>query len=62
MKILELLMLLSDDLLVLELKQLALLLEIGYDLSKTFLEEIDLCLEQLDLLVLFKLTLSVFFH
>ena len=61
-QIAELLVLLSHDLLVLELEQLALLLKVGDDLAKTLLKQVDLCLEQLDLLRLLKLTLSVLLH
>ena len=61
-QIAELLVLLSHDLFVLELEQLALLLKVGDDLAKTLLEQVDLRLEQLDLLRLLKLTLSVLLH
>ena len=54
-------MLFFDDLLVLELKQLSFAFEVGNDLAKTLLQEINLCLEKLDLLVLFELLSRVFF-
>ena len=54
-------MLLTDDLFVLELEEFPLFLEIGHDLTKTLLQELDLRLEHLDLLVLLELLLRVFF-
>ena len=54
-------MLLTDDLLVLELEKFPLFLEIGHNLTKALLQELDLRLEHLDLLVLLKLLLRVFF-
>ena len=62
MQVLQLLVLLANDLLVLEFKQLPLFLKVSYDLSKTLFEEINLCLEQLDLFILFKLLLSILLH
>ena len=55
-------MLLSNNLLILELEKLPLFFKIGYDLCETFLKQIDLGLEQLDLLVLLKLLLGMLFN
>ena len=55
-------MLLANDLLILELEQLSLLLEICHDLAKTLLQQVNLGFQQLDLLIFFKLLLSVLFH
>ena len=52
-------MLLSDDLLILELQKLSLLLKISNLLAETFLKKINLGLEHLDPLVLLKLLLAV---
>lgn len=43
-EILKLLMLLTDNLLVLKLKKLAFFFEISYDLAETFFKKLDLCL------------------
>ena len=55
-------MLLSNDLLILELEQLPFLLEVGNDLSQTFLEKFNLGFEQFNLFVLFKLFLGMLLH
>ena len=55
-------MLLANDLLVLELEQLALFLEVGHNLAQALLEQVDLGLEQLDLLGFLKLTLGMLLH
>ena len=62
MQILKLFMLLSNDLLILELEQLSLLLKVGNDLSQTFLEKFNLGFEQFNLFVLFKLFLGMLLH
>ena len=61
-EILELLLLLIHDLLVLELKQLALFLEVGDDLSQALFKEVNLGSQKLDLLVFLKLSLGMLFH
>ena len=55
-------MLLSNDLLILELQKLTLFLKVSDDLPETFLEQLNFGLQKLDLLVLFKLFLSMLFH
>ena len=62
MQILKLLVLLSDNLLVLKLKELTFFFKVGNDLTKTLLEKIDLGFKKLDFLILFKLPLSMFLH
>ena len=62
MQVLKLFILLADNLLVLKLKELAFLLKVGNDLTKTLFEKIDLCFKKLDFLILFKLPLSMFLH
>ena len=58
----QLFVLLTHDLLVLELEQLSLFLKVGDNLTETLFEQVDLCLEQLDLLGFFKLALSMLLH
>ena len=58
----QLFMLLTHDLLVLELEQLSLLLKVGDNLTETLLKQVNLRLEQLDLLGFFKLALSMLLH
>ena len=58
----QLFMLLTHDLLVLELEQLSLFLKVGDNLTQTLFKQVDLCLEQLDLLGFFKLALSMLLH
>ena len=62
MEVLELFMLLANDLLVLELEQLTLLLEVSDNLAQALLKQVDLRLEKLNLLSLFKLALGVLLH
>ena len=58
----QLFMLLTHDLLVLELEQLSLFLKVGDNLTETLLKQVDLRFEQLDLLGFFKLALSMLLH
>lgn len=58
----QLFMLLTHDLLVLELEQLSLFLKVSDNLTETLLKQVDLRLEQLDLLGFFKLALSMLLH
>jgi hypothetical protein len=51
----QLMVLLLNHLLVLELQEFAFFFEISDDLGETFLEQVYLCLEHFDLLVLFEL-------
>jgi len=62
MQVFQLFVLLADNLLVLELKELTFLFKVSNDLAKTLLEKIDLSFEKLDFLILFKLPLSMFLH
>ena len=55
-------MLLTHDLLVLKLEQFSLFLKVGDNLTETFLKQVDLCLQKLDLLGFFKLALSMLLH
>jgi len=55
-------MLLSDDLLILELEKLTLLLVVCDLLAQALLEQVDLRLEKLNLLVLLELPLGEFFY
>ena len=61
-QVFQLLMLLSDDLLVLKLQELSLLFKVSYDLCQTLLKKLDLRLKKLDLLVLLKLLLSMLLY
>ena len=58
----QLFMLLTHDLLVLELEQLSLFLKVGDNLTQTLFKQVDLRFEQLDLLGFFKLALSMLLH
>ena len=62
MEILELLVLLSNDLLILKLEKLALFFKISDNLAQRLLQQLNLRLQKLDLLVFLELFLCVLLH